>query len=177
MNIIFLILMLFGIGLIGTCLVSYLNRHIDRIEKAAEIFVRNRLLNRGAISNDFFYSAKLSPEDTIKARWLIGEIANIAGIDDKLFRPEDKLCDIFRVYRKELNISDEEWKKAKIDEWDYIEVFVEGIMSFLELRTDIDRWQGSLEIPHMPINEDQWDDLFLNEKLIDIIKVISPLLK
>lgn len=178
MNLLFAIVLLAGVGVAGTCLASYLSRHLNKIEKVAEIFVRNRMLNRKVISQqNFFNAAKLSDEDFIKAKWLVNEIANITGIDVGLFRPDDKLCEIFRVYRIELEITDIEWKKANIDDWDFIEVFIEKIISFLELRTDINLWEGIPEIPHVPRNDDEWNNLFLNTKLIDLIKLLVPLLK
>lgn len=174
-NLIIAVVILILVGIGSSYAASYFNRRARGIEKRAEDFVRQRLMKRKSISLiEFFKNKNFSNPELSDAESVIEKISNIINITKDKFYPDDKLGEILEVKRQDLFISDAEWEKAKIGNWDHVVPFIDDIYSYFELHTNINKLENHQRIK-LPKTEDEWDEFFMNTKLIDLVEILSKI--
>ena len=93
------------------------------------------------------------------------------GVTPEVLRPDDKLCDLLRVNKVDLDSdSQEKWAKEKIG--DYIHASVDDIDWILIKQMNLDKWKSKwLELPEKePHNDEERIELFLSMTLKEIIE-------
>lgn len=129
MSILLTVFLLIFVGYCGFLLAQYLNRGIASLVDEAKDKACQRLLQRQAQSIDEFKNSNASLEnDEYLYKELAKGLSSIFGINDKFpFYSEEKLGNVFRVKKSEIEVNKTAWTKAGLK--DFIEVYSDELLS------------------------------------------------
>ena len=176
-KIVVVVFLLFVFGFIVSIVVEYFNRHFFNIEKAAKLLVREKLTKRDNLELNNLLTNNNIPEELLdKAKQLLFYVSSVIGIQAGQFRLSDKIYEILRVYKYELDeVNQSKWYRAALDE--YIEVYGQDIFEILEKQTDPEKWNDRWEeMEEKPQNEEEWISLITTMNIKDFVIFFAPLL-
>ena len=144
-----------------------------KIEEAAREKVLCRLRSRPKLSvPEVIETCGLDHEQGRRAEMILESMESVLGIPTAGISPNDRLRDVFRVYKSEFDAIPAGWDRTQLG--DYIEVFAYDLMNMLERLSTRSAWaEKRLKLPSPPSNEEEWIDLVLEMTLCDFLRFFS----
>ncbi len=167
-----------AVGIGGTLLANWLNRDLLRITEAANDQLRRRLGKRSPLPmRELILESGVPEVFVLRAERLLAGIGEELDVDPRLLRWDDRLDDLLRIQRNDLNtVTLNQWERAGLKE--YIDVFSYGLMDKIDElseRSEWEKWYAGL--PDPPGNEEEWVDLLMSMNVRELLNVFAPVVR
>jgi hypothetical protein len=162
MNIILTLFLLVLVGYLGFLLTQYLNRNIASLINEAKTKASQRRLRQKAQSIDKFVESNVSPEHERHIYCGLAKgLSSIFGVNDRFpFDSEEKLGNVFRVNKSEIELNKAAWKKAGLK--DFIEVYSDELLSMTLTVVGKEKFNTILETIDDVNSEDSFKDYLMD---------------
>ena len=173
MNIILTVFLLIFVGYSGFLLTQYLNRGIASLINEAKAKASQRRLLRQAPSIEEFVNSNVSSEhyEDIYIELAKG-LSSIFGNKDRFpFNSEEKLGNVFRVKKSEIEVNKTAWKKAGLK--DFIEVYSNELLSMTRAVVGKEKFDTLLQTVNGVNSEDSIKDYLMDMTVGEYISFFS----
>lgn len=154
------------------------NRDLRSTIVLAEARARERIALRAPWTiEEVVRACELSQALNRRGALLLSGLAEIVEVNPGAFRPDDRLGDLLRVNRNELDI-----EAAQILSRDgigkYVEVFGYRIVDLIQKLSVPSRWGKQMgNLASVPRSEDEWIDMIMEMSICEFLQFFSPALQ
>jgi hypothetical protein len=152
-----------------------MNNGIQQILRSAEAQVRQRLQTRPLLPAEaILLECQIKEETREPASKLLDQLGAVLGVEPGHLRPADRLGEILRVRKEELEPSPPEaaWRKAGLGT--FVEVFSYEVMHTLERLSTQRGWSTKQrELEPRPGNEEEWLDRIMAMTLCEFLSFFA----
>ncbi len=175
MNVFISIIILILVVAFVIWIAEYLCKPAVNLENQARQVVHERMLRRKKLTNNEFEELFENPLGDESRKFLFLEVVSrITEIDKFLFRPDDVFSEIFKISRNDLKVTEKDWDRSGLRGLDSFEVYIEEIHDYLELNTNIEKWDK--KYPE-PATRDASIHLLYSTDLNNLLNIIDPILQ